>query len=316
MTTRSGKADRSTVRLSVLSAISPPCSDLATMGLGQSDAGSARAHLQARSFSTAGHNPDHEHNLLIELNRRGVVKNLGRSRPDHPAGDGSRVIVKRKPHPDYDTANDSSIRAVYLPSTTCAIQLSCPSRKGSHALIYYTLPRHRSFSGPSTQRHEGGCRQERHAGHEAGQYHQREHPCHRTLVDHVDVVYRRFLLTRRREMDRAKKRQSRDGDEQMVTGHVASSGGQVDPGQDKNVDQQAERERRNLGLERPPRMVAPRNVVHVVQYAEDCSRRRKDEQPAPRTLPGRPQASRAIHAGAHGESSIRRPVFHSFPHSA
>src|SRR5688572_24398641 len=98
MTTRSGKADRSTVRLSVLSAISPPCSDLATMGLGQSNAGLARAHLQPRSFSTAGHNLDNEHNLLIELNRRSVVKNLGRSRPDHPAGDGSRVFVKRKPH--------------------------------------------------------------------------------------------------------------------------------------------------------------------------------------------------------------------------
>src|SRR5687768_1519844 len=100
MTTRSGKADRSTVRLSVLSAISPPCSGLATMVLGQSNAGLARTHLQPRSFSTARHNLDLEHNLLIELNRRGVVKNLGRSRPDHPAGDGSRVFVKRKPHPD------------------------------------------------------------------------------------------------------------------------------------------------------------------------------------------------------------------------
>src|SRR3712207_1787689 len=80
ITTRSGKADRSTVRLSVLSAISPPCSNLATMGLGESNAGLARAHLQPRSFSTAGHDLDHEHNLLVESN--------------------SRVFVKRKPHPD------------------------------------------------------------------------------------------------------------------------------------------------------------------------------------------------------------------------
>jgi hypothetical protein len=106
------------------------------------------------------------------------------------------------------------------------------------------------------------------------------------------------------------------GDEQVVTGHVASSGGRVDPGQDKSVDQQAEREKRDLCLERPSRMVAPCNVVHMVQYAEDRSRRRQDEQLAPRTLPGRPQASRAIHAGAHVESSIRRPVSHPFPHSA
>jgi hypothetical protein len=68
------------VRLSVLSAISPPCSDLATMVLGQPSAGLVRAHLQPRPFSTAGHDLDHEHNLLIELN--------------------SRVFVKRKPHPD------------------------------------------------------------------------------------------------------------------------------------------------------------------------------------------------------------------------
>ena len=72
------------------------------------------------------------------------------------------------------------------------------------------------------------------------------------LVDHVDVVYRKFLPSGRREMDRAKESQSRDGDEQVVTGHVAASGGQVDPGQDKCVDQQAERERCDLCLERPP----------------------------------------------------------------
>src|ERR671921_1922244 len=89
-----------TVRLSVLSAISPPCSDLATMVLGQPSAGLVRAHLQPRPFSTAGHDLDHEHNLLIELNSRGVMGNLGRPRPDHPAVDASRVFVKRKPHPD------------------------------------------------------------------------------------------------------------------------------------------------------------------------------------------------------------------------
>ena len=49
-----------------------------------------------------------------------------------------------------------------------------------------------------------------------GQYHQREHSCNGTLVSQVDVVYRRFLLTRRREMDEAKERQTSDGDEQMV----------------------------------------------------------------------------------------------------
>src|SRR5215213_7976268 len=99
MTTRSGKADRSTVRLSVLSAISPPCSDLATMVLGQSSAGLAKAHEQPRPFSMAGHDLDHEHNLLIGLNSRDVVGNLGRSHPDHPTPDGRRVFVKRKPHP-------------------------------------------------------------------------------------------------------------------------------------------------------------------------------------------------------------------------
>src|SRR5215216_6535464 len=159
MTTRSGKADRSTVRLSVLSAISPPCSDLATIVLG----------------------------------------------------------------------------------------------------------------------HKGGDRQERHAGHEGSQYHQREHPCDKTLVDHVDVVYRRFLPTCGHEAYRAKERQSRDGDEQVVTSHIASPGGQVDSGQDEDVDQQAECERRNLRLERPSRMVAPCNVLHMVQYAEDRRRCRDNE---------------------------------------
>src|SRR5215218_5847370 len=213
MTTRSGKADRSTVRLSALSAISSPCSDLTTMILRQSSAGLARAHLQPRPFSTAGHDLDHEHNLLSELSGTNPL----RSTP------------------------------------------------------------HRSFSGPSMQCHEGGDRQETYTGHEAGQYHQREHPCDGTLVDYVDVVYRRFLSTCGHEVDRAKERQSRDGDEQVVTSHVASSGGQVDSGQDEDVDQQAERERRNLRLERPSRMVAPCNVLHMVQYAEDRRRCRDHE---------------------------------------
>src|SRR5215217_3569730 len=176
-----------------------------------------------------------------------------------------------------NAANGSSIRAVYLPSTTCANLLSCPSRKGSDPPIHCALPPHRSFSGPSMQCHEGGDRQETYTGHEAGQYHQREHPCDGTLVDYVDVVYRRFLSTCGHEVDRAKERQSRDGDEQVVTSHVASSGGQVDSGQDEDVDQQAERERRNLGLERPSRMVAPCNVLHMVQYAEDRRRCRDHE---------------------------------------
>src|ERR687892_528770 len=99
-----------------------------------------------------------------------------------------------------NTANGSAIPAVHPPSTTFAILLA----------------------GPSTQRHESSDRQERHAGHEAGQYHHREHPGDRTLVDHVDVVYRRFLPTRRREVNRTKESQSRDGDEQVVSAHVAS----------------------------------------------------------------------------------------------
>src|SRR5215211_7237592 len=102
MTTRSGKADRSTVRLSALSAISSPCSDLTTMILRQSSAGLARAHLQPRPFSTAGHDLDHEHNLLSGLSGKGVVRNAGRLGPDHLALDGSRVFVKRKPHPDNE----------------------------------------------------------------------------------------------------------------------------------------------------------------------------------------------------------------------
>jgi hypothetical protein len=53
-------------------------------------------------------------------------------------------------------------------------------------------------------------------------------------------------------MDRAKEHEPRDGDEQVVTGHGASPGGQVDPGQDEGVDQQAERERRDLYLKRHP----------------------------------------------------------------
>src|SRR5919107_3057015 len=100
MTTRSGKADRSTVRLSVLNAIFPPCSDLATMVLGQSSAGLTKAHEQPRPFSTIGLDLDHEHNLPIGLNSRDVVRNLARPRPNHPAVDGSRIFVKRKPHPD------------------------------------------------------------------------------------------------------------------------------------------------------------------------------------------------------------------------
>lgn len=58
--------------------------------------------MQPQHFSTAGHELDHEHNLLIELNSRGVVGNLGRPHPDHPAVDGRRVFVKRKSHPDYE----------------------------------------------------------------------------------------------------------------------------------------------------------------------------------------------------------------------
>src|SRR5919112_2650652 len=212
-----------------------------------------------------------------------------------------------------NTAKGSSIRAVYLPSTTCAILLSCPSRKGFDAPIYYALPRHRSFSDPSTQRHKGDDRQECHAGHERCQYHQREHSCNGTLVSQVDVVYRRFLLTRRRKMDEAKERQTSDGDEQVIAGHVATSCGQVDSRQDKSVDQQAERERSDFCLKGPPRMITPYDVVHVMQHAEDCRRRREDEQKAPRAIPGRPQAHRT---GAHVEPSIRRPVSHSFPHSA
>ena len=56
--------------------------------------------MQPRRFSTLGHDLDHEHNLLIELNSKGVMGNLGRPRPDHPAVDGSRIFVKWKPHPD------------------------------------------------------------------------------------------------------------------------------------------------------------------------------------------------------------------------
>jgi hypothetical protein len=81
------------------------------------------------------------------------------------------------------------------------------------------------------------------------------------------------------------------------------------------MDQQAERERRDLHLKRPSRMIAPYNVVRVVQYAEDRSRRRKDEQPAPRTIPGRPQAYRPIYARTYVEPSIR-PVSSPFAHSA
>src|ERR687889_1242703 len=154
MTTRSGKADRSTVRLSVLSAISPPCSDLATMVLGKSSAGLVRAHLQPRPFSTEGHDLDHEPNLLIELNSRGVMGNLGRPRPDHPAVDASRVFVKRKPHPDdvyrERLVHPRRVPTVYYPPHPTLL----PSRKGFGALIYSALPRHHSFSGPSTQRRE------------------------------------------------------------------------------------------------------------------------------------------------------------------
>src|SRR5215213_5487149 len=154
MTTRSGKADRSTVHLSVSSAISPPCSDLAMMVLGQSCAGLAKTHLESRRFSTFGHDLDHEHNLLIESNRRGVMGNLGRSRPDHPAVDGSRVFVKRKPHADYEY-RERLVHPRRVP-TVCYLRhpTLLSSRKGFDPLFYYALPRHRSFSGPSTQRRE------------------------------------------------------------------------------------------------------------------------------------------------------------------
>src|SRR5215207_808450 len=45
------------------------------------------------------------------------------------------------------TANGSSIRAVYLPSTTCAILLSCPSPKGSDPQHSTLSPAPRTIPG-------------------------------------------------------------------------------------------------------------------------------------------------------------------------
>ena len=80
--------------------------------------------------------------------------NLGRSRPDHPAVDGSRVFVKRKPHADYEY-RERLVHPRRVP-TVCYLRhpTLLSSRKGFDPLFYYALPRHRSFSGPSTQRRE------------------------------------------------------------------------------------------------------------------------------------------------------------------
>src|SRR5215216_1078529 len=135
-------------------------------------------------------------------------------------------------------------RATQLPNSFPA---SNPARtrftKRATLTIVYLLSSSRPARQQRPKRHD---KQRHQAEHQPVQHHQRQHAPHGVVVDGVDVAYRRFAIFSSKEMDGRDQSQRQRRREEPPPRRYPTPQIHVDPRQQQRVDEEAERERRDL----------------------------------------------------------------------